>query len=475
MCGNVECKYHESVERVKGSENFIFTPDSEITQQKLIHAMMSGVRIFNVNLTHGTEKDHQELVNNLDSAVKIYSDESKFNIKITKVCEIRGKVPRTGRMRNDCRFRLYPCDEIILTCDKRYQNCSTNDVCYVSNFKRLIPLLRPGDDIKIGSEISLNVRKIALSSYVTCYVAANNCELQSYKKVKIPAIIDESFDLTEEELEDLEFAKRHQFDMIIVPSVNRPERYHKLKQMIKGRCMKIIAGISTKVDDEKIDRVIEHFYGIFIERSSTKDRVIAKAQELQKLILVGFPTELFLGHRAMKLFEAADSFLLNSSESLTALQEASIKWKKFMENSKPRQKNNVDEPNKVKPVEFENVCINSALEVTKASSAKAFVCITQKEITAKNIASSRPSCPVILITKCPTIAKRIQLWRDVNAMVYVDCDKKSWKDQREVMMKIAAMFGKEMGFFEADNLIVTCSSKSESDGINGFEINKICK
>jgi pyruvate kinase len=475
MCGDEDCAFLENVNIAKESENLIFTADNHITQQELIHVMMTGVRILNLDLAHGTDEELQHLLENFKNAIKIFKSESKFNIHITKVCSFRGRIPRTGRMRNDCEFMLRTGDDIVLTSDDRYQNCSTNKVCYVTNFQRFLSLLKPGDEITIGGEIVLEVRKIALSSYVTCCVVETDC-LKSYQKIKIPALIDESLGPTQEECEDLEFAKRNQFDIIIVPSVNRPEYYHKLKKLIEGSEIKVIAGIEKRVAKDKIDRIIEHFYGVFIE--SFEDCIIAKARECKKLVIARFPREKCFGYRSTKLCDKADSLLLKPSRSLEVFHEASMKLRRVLTNLEKNRKIR-EELNEEKHEEIGNICISSALAVTKTSAAKAIVCITQRESTARSIARSPRQCPVILLTKCPKIAKRIQLWPNVKAMVYVDCEKKTWKDQRKEMTKIASVFGKEMEMFEANNLIVTCcNSESESGDVNTFkiaEINEICK
>lgn len=103
-----------------------------------------------------------------------------------------------------------------------------------------------------------------------------------------------------------------------------------------------------------------------------------------------------------------------------------------------------------------DICIAPTLTRSKDPDTKAIVSLTQKRRTAETIAHARPPCPIILLTECPSIAKRLQLWRNVNAMVYVNCDDKKWEEKRDEMMQIAGLFGKEMNFFEADELLVTC-------------------
>lgn len=475
MCGNADCIFFENVYIAKESKNFIFTADNNISQQELIHVMMTGVRIFNLDLAHGIDEEHQNLIENLNNAIRIFRSKSKFNIHITKVCSLRGRIPRTGRMKNDCEFMLRPGDDIVLTSDIRYQNCSTNKVCYVTNFQRFLSLLKPGDEITVGGEIVLEVRKIALNSYVTCCIVDTDC-LKSYQKIKIPVLIDESLDPTQEECEDLEFAKQNQFDIVIAPSINRPEYYHKLKKMVEGSEMKIMAGIEKKVAKDKIDRIIEHFYGVFVENFD--EVIISKARECKKLIIAKFPREKCFNYRSTKLCDKADTLLLKPSKDIEVVHEASMKLRRVLMNLEKNRKFR-EELSEEKHGEIGNICISSALAVTESSSPRAILCITQRESTARTIASYPRQCPLILMTKCPKIAKRIQFWPNVKAMVYVDCEKKTWKNQRKEMTKIASMFGKEMDIFGSNSLMVTCcNSESESGDINTFkieEITEICK
>ena len=462
MCGENDCGFGGYRKVFKESINLIFTPDEEISRQELMHVMMSGVRVLNVDLAKADVKI--EFIEKLKNSIILFESESKFNLKITKICMSRGRIPRTGRMRNDCQYKLRQGDEIVLTCDKHYENCSTNEVCYLSNFKRFVPLIEPEDKIKIGSKIVLKVTKVALGSFVNCCVMENDF-IESYQEVKIPSITDENLELTQEEIEDFDIAKYVGFDFIVVPSVNFPERYHKLKKLIRESDLKMIADIDPRIEKGEIDRIIEHFHGVFIQTSANDEYILNKARELKKLTIANFPMENSFGQQAMKVCDDADLLMLRTSDCSSTVQEAVNNLINITKNMKKLVKIRGSFNTK-------NVSIDSVLNVSSA--VKAIVCLTQNEITARKIASSHPQCTVIILTKSKKLVKRLQMWRNVHAMVYDDNVEKSWNEQRKEMMKIAVMYGENMNIFKSEDTVVSCCPiESESHDINSFQISRI--
>lgn len=454
LCGDKDCEFHVDL---REHQNFIFTPNCEITQQELIHVLECQVRAINLDLTHGTIEENERLIRNINWAIKIFNIESKFNIPITKLCTIRGRVPRTGRMRNDCERKLCKGNEIVLTSDKLYRLCSTNQVCYISNFDRIIPRLKPRDIIKINCEAVIKVSKIIMSRYVTCCIIEPGC-LGSYQKLELPIIAEDYFAQTVEELEDVEFVKKHHFDVIIIPTVNRPECFHALKKHLQDSNIKMIAEVDQRVEIETVNRIIEHFYGVCIQHKSD-DYIIKKARESRKLTIAGYL-------QSSSFCTTADAILLNCSDCAKIISQASAKLAK--EDTETDQLCNDEAISNLK-----TDCITSALKVTRKYNAKAIVCLMQSEKNAISIASSRPSCSIIIVSKCPSIAKRLQLWKNVNAMVYVDCEEKPEKLQRKEMMQIVAMYGKAENIFKADDLVVACVSETNQNKTSSCDLGTV--
>jgi pyruvate kinase len=424
----------------------IFTLHKDTSWQEIVHALMLGVRIVNIDLSqHDIEEKFAE---KMEKSIETFENGSKFCSKITKICQSRGRTPRTGKMRNSCRYKLKLDNQVVLTSDKRYEKCSNNEVCFLWNFARLISKIKPGNEIKIDSKVALKVEKVSLNRYVTCRVVEGGY-LESYKKVDIVGVLDASLDLSEEETEDFEIAKRMEFDFILVPGVDVPERFHKLEKLTKGSDLKLIAGI--KAENSQIDRIIEHFEGVFIESSLIDEQIITKARNLKKIVIGEFPVENSFELKALNLCKLSDSLLLKPSESSNIVTEAG---------------NNL--------INLRNFDLKLESDLKTPLDVKAVVCITEKEETAIKLASSHPDSTVIIITKSKEIVKTLQLWRNVHAMFYVDCEGKSWGNQRKEILQIVAMYGKDLKLLKPEDEIVSCcNAEVESEDINCFKTTKI--
>lgn len=451
MCGDKDCKFEEQIAKVKNVQNLIFNPNHSVKFRELIHVLLAGVRIINIDLAFGTYQELQNLFKNLIWAIKIFLSESKFYYRITKVCTIRGRVQRTGRMRNCCDWFLDHRDEIVLTCDKRYQSCSTNEVCYVSNFTRFMSAIKADDIIKIGSDLVLQVKKIALNNFVPCSVVVGGC-LSAYQEVKLPQFNEKSFEPTEEEREDCELAKANECDFIIVPSVKYPEQFHVISGLTRKSEIKLIAQVHTALGDKEIiNRIIAHYYGIFVDESSAGSDayIMRQARNSKKLLMTRQGME--------QVLESTDCQLMHPSKCAYSVIKTSLQCAHHLESNnynRSLQFNDAD-----------TLMIEKTLKMSQKPEAKAIVSLTLRRQTVEKIAFARPGCQIILLTKCPTIAKRLQMWRNVHAMVYVDCENKAWKEQRSEMMQIAGLYGVEMEMFGTELQLICCYSAQDSNPV----------
>lgn len=426
MCSDEDCDFKSSDENVLIAQSCIFTVNQQMTQSDIIHALMNGVRKVNLDTRFGTQDENNSLVQLLSQAIKTFENKSKFNLVVTKVCTIRGRVPRTGRLRNGKQESLWPCEIIVLTSDKRYEFCSTSEVCYVSSFARLIEKLKCDMTITIGRNI-LKVVKIALGKFVTCCVINGNI-LESYDEVKVEMPLeDKETAATEEETEDCRFAVENEFDFIVVPSVNCPEQYHALHKVTKDSEIKIIAEIDKNMHTELIDQIIEHFYGVTLSVSSTSTvRYIKnKTRELHKLLISSFSEESCFKGKSC-ICDSIDSLFLTSSKVNEAIARLVI------------CRNNNEKYQKAVHVSKETHESGDKLKTCKGNSLK--------EI--EDIASSHLKKQLIVMTTCPTIAKRLQMWKNTTTMVYVDCENKSKDDQMREVQKIVLMFMNDMKLLE---------------------------
>lgn len=424
----------------------IFTARTKIAQTELIHVLMSGVRVINLNLGLRTPDELEDTIKTMDSAINIFKSQSKFNFEVTKVGAMRGRNPRIGRMKNDEEWSLCQGSLIVLTCDKRYQYCSTNEVSYVSNFRRFIPELRCGDEIRIGWDIVLKVVKIAMSCYVTCRVIHHD-SISSHQNVLLPPFEDLASSPTEEEIEDCAFAVNHRFDFLMAPLVNRPEHFRLLKGLIGDAPISLIAQIESNLELERAHRIIEHFDGVFVcSTSQNVADLIDKTRKDEKFVIAGFPKARSLDERSIWICEAADRLLLTSSSCTSKVVAASAKLTKILKNGENIRSGGGEQ---------ECILLNCIVESSdKEEMVQHGACLAEREDVAGKIFESK--CPAVLLVSSPSLARHIQMSRRCfEAMVYVECDATTWKERIDNYLQTAALYGRDTKIFKTDELIVT--------------------
>lgn len=434
LCGIKNCKFTERI--TVSRQKFIVTLECTLKLQDIIHILMCGVKILNLDLTFGTSEEHEKLNNSMNEAIRIYEENSEFNIPIGKICTIRGKSRIAGRMRNDCTWCLEDSDLIILTSDQRYETCSTNQVCYISNFEKAILMLNVCDIIQLGN-IELQIVKI-VDCYVTCYVL-NSGELKSYQKLSCPQLNEnEEVRAVEQEIQDCNFAINHNFDYILVPNVKIPEYYHVIEKLIKNAGVKLIARIETNVDFSLIERISNHFDAVYV---GIKDLNLDDfSKKVFKPMIFKFSKGNCVSRKTIQTCEMADCFELKI-DNIMKLIKASIKLEKINANIDKYAEYNI--PHDKLDDEVNNCYYSYSKSATNAAKkllSKAIIYITKTGDTVRNVIKDFENRYIVALTKDECTAKKLQLWKNVVPMIYVDCEKKMWKEQLAEMTKIGMKF-----------------------------------
>lgn len=440
ICEDEECKFkNENLDEILSSQKIIFTPrDTTIGVNEIFHIFMHGSRSINVDLSFGRRNDHLKMVEKIDEAIDKFDSAYEFNVQITKICTIRGRVPRIGRMRNDHGWRLDVGGLIVLTCDDAYENCSSNEICFVSNFQRYIPNLQICDTIE-SENVELQVVKI-VGDYVTCLIRKPG-EIYSYQKLVLKQFNELYYEALDEEIEDCNFAIAHNFDLIIAPDVRSAKYYHQLRKLTKGSDIKLMAKIERNLDENLIEKIVEHFHAVLVTLSI--DKVLSVSRKLNKVLLSNFPKEQCLTRSSIKLCEHVDGFILKCNGlkevllGMDKLEKISSKISKFA----PFQE---DEKNE-RPV---------------SNQTKAIVCITNSSKILRNIPNSNGDPYIIVLTKDEQLSKRLNLRRNLISMVYVECEEKGLEDQTIDMMKIALKYGRHMKIFVSEEPVVERFNKN---------------
>lgn len=419
--------------RVMNTQKIIFSPsNSNLELNEIFHIFMAGIRAINVDLSYGSKVHHMELIKNINEAIQKFDKVYEFNEQITKICTINGRTNRTGRMRNDICWRLKAGELIVLTCDEAYKNCSNNLVCYVSNFKRFLPLIQICDDI-LSDDFELRVVKI-VGQYVTCIVKKLGI-LYSYQKLNLPQFDEIYHEILDVEIEDCEFAIENNFDMIIVPDVRHAKYYHQLRKIIKGYNIKLIAKIEKDLDENVVEKIIQHFHGTFVTFDLKFDSILNASRKYQRILIGKYPKEKCLSSSSIKVCEHVDGFLLKCD----GLSEIFIAQKKLENISK-----NI--------FNYEN-CHEDIKNQEYQTKVKAIVCITNSGKTIKDI-NFKDFHFAIALVRDKMFSKILNLRKSVIPMVYVQCGEKNIETQTIEIMKIALKYGKHNRIIVSEDPVI---------------------
>lgn len=418
LCGDENCRFTFNQKLIR--PKILATLHEKLKFEDILHILMGGVRILNLDLTIGTDAQNEELIQQIHKATDLFYKNSEFNVPITKVCTIRGKLLIAGRMRNDCCFYMNKCELITLTNDNRYAKCCSNDVCFISNFSTCIRKLKLNDIMGLGS-IELQVVKILDESFVTCFVVTPG-ELKSYEKL-VWDHFEQDEQAHDQEIQDCKFVVANKFDYVIVPDVKLPEYFHFLENLLKCCDAKLIARIEKDVKLENIQKIYDHFQGIFINHSTISIEDVTRMG--RKPIIVDFPKGNAVNRKAIQTCELCDCLELKIN-SLVNLTNAIRKLTKISNGIEKYAKYNQDDTD-----EHANP-ITSSTE----NQVKAIISITKSGMTVQDM---KDTC-LIAITEEESLARKLQLHRNTVPMIFVDCESKGYKEQVEEMKNIGMKF-----------------------------------
>lgn len=455
LCDDENCKIMQNFEGILNDRKIIYTLKTEMmTVNDLIHIFMTGIRMINVDLLYGVNEDQMKKIN---EAIQKFEDDFEFNAPISKLCTIKGRISRIGRMRNDYCWQIKYGDLIVLTCDEIYKYCSTNEVCFVTNFKRIIPLLQICDSIQIESideNINLQVVKI-IGDYVTCNILKSG-KIESNQKLLFHQFDELYHELIDEEIQDCNFAKAHKFNFIIVPDVRHPRYYHKLQKEVKESEIKLMAKIERELSLQTIEKIGKHFCGIFIATNSNVQCVINSLLSYNKPVVVKFPKGKCLTRTALEIFEKADGFEVNCG-NLNELIKSMKKLNNISKNIGKYSSLNKQvgfASNEDKKLEGDK----TNYTYTMMEESKVIVCLTHSGKAIREIVAAGYGCEkfryIIALTRDKKLAERLNILRSILPIFYVNCDGKNEEDQEDEMMAIALKFCKSMKIISTEDPIV---------------------
>jgi pyruvate kinase len=294
-----------------------------------------GMNVVRINFSHGTEKQHQSMVD----LIRLVNHRHKKDIKILQ--DLAGYRIRIGDLK---RRRTLLKDQIINMSSKPKETEDTIPFDYLGDLK----VIKKGSPVFIDDG-RLLLKVIGHSDGKLKMKVVQGGLLKERKGVNIPTLKLQSNIMTEQDREDLAFGIKNQFDYIAQSFVRNKKDIQRLADLVRPvlpHC-KIISKIESEEGVRNIDSIVEECDGVMVARGdlgvtmplykipiiqkyiirhcNRKKKIsITATQMLESMIENGRPTRAEVSDVANAILDGSDFVMLSGETAVGKYPSRSV-------------------------------------------------------------------------------------------------------------------------------------------------------
>lgn len=403
---------------------------------EVLYSMFNaGLDVCRLNFSHGSQADHQEVLDTIRDINKKYS----YNVGI--LADLQGPKIRIG-MVQEGGIQLVNGSHTVITTKE----------CLGSEERIYITYESFPKDVKAGEIILLDDGKLQMRVLETNLVDEVKCEvvhggiLTSRKGVNLPNTKVSIPSLTAEDRNNLEFVLQNDVEWIGLSFVRNAEDITELKDIIaeRGKSARVIAKIEKPEAIANIDEIIAVSDGIMVARGdlgvempmeevpllqkmivrkcrAASKPVIIATQMLESMITTPRPTRAEVNDVANSVLDGADAVMLSGETSvgefpLIVIETMQKIIKNIEVNNYPFHQ---EKFLKTKSETFlsDAIC-DSACFLAKQTNAVGIVSMTVSGYTAFEISSHRPEALTYIFTSNINLLNTLSLVWGVQGFYY---------------------------------------------------------
>ena len=404
-------------------------------KETLTRMIAKGVDVCRLNFSHGSQDDHLKVINTINEI----NNENPFNVAI--LADLQGPKIRIGKMKEGGAI-LKNGSQIEMTTEELIGDENKIYITY-ENFP---------NDVKENEIILLDDGKLQLRVLSTNHKDTVICEvvhggvLTSRKGVNLPNTKVSIPSLTEEDLDNLNFALDHGADWIAMSFVRSAEDIIQCREIIeaKGSHAKIIAKVEKPEAIENIDAIIEATDAVMVARGdlgvempmeevpglqkmivqkcrNLSKPVIIATQMLESMITTPRPTRAEVNDVANSVLDGADAVMLSGETSVGEFPEIVIEtMAKVITHVESTSYPYYNEKTSVSPnstIIPDAIC-GSSIFLAEKTKASAIAVMTSSGYTAFEISSYRPDANIYVFTGHKNLLKQLSLVWGVSTFIY---------------------------------------------------------
>ncbi|KAL3309388.1 hypothetical protein Ciccas_012067, partial [Cichlidogyrus casuarinus] len=470
--------------------------DSWANLECLENMILNGANIFRLNMTLNTKEFYEKII----KIVREIEAKYTWNPCVAIAVDLTAPTVRTGMIHGsmDAAVTLKEGALVTLTSNDEYKMKSNESVIFIDLrfFPKFLDSLLPADKIFLDDGgVHLEVINV-VDDKVNCKVILPG-ELGSLKRLQLTHNRAFSAHQIEAYYNDLEWAKSQNVDMVFTSMDETMDRVKKAKEIL-GSDIALLPKIETRLGVSNFADIISCSDGIIINRGTlgteySQEKIFKLQKSLIARCMVA-KKPVFVIHQLLEsmcfkpratraevcdvgnaVLDGADGLILGVETArgdfpLQCLQvmhktcreaEGAI----FHEHLQRELKNAQDAihfghssvPVNIQKSVTDCTVATTALAAVEAAfniHATAILVPTISGRSAQEIASYRPSCPVVAIVRRPEVARRLHLYRGVHPYVFTGDKEADWASDMDLRLNSALEKIRERGFVSTGDIVV---------------------
>lgn len=453
------------------------------TIEKLVDA---GASMFRINTSHGSKEEHAEKI----KIIKELNQKLQKNIAI--LIDLQGPKIRVGQLAEP--IKITKGQEIVLM-----HSDSQKEGIVPVDYKGIACDVTVGEKILLDDgKVGLKVKKVQDGKVFT--VVEHGALIKARKGINIPSAQTSLEAVTPRDKEYIKFALEQDADYIALSFVRRAEDIKCARYYTKAygdKEIPIIAKIEKPQAVENLEEIVREADGIMVARGDLgiemspqevpiaqkkiieltnmhKKPCIVATQMLESMMEEPIPTRAEASDVANAIYDGADAVMLSGESAAGKYPIQAVEMmaliSRTVEESQFLKKNlDADLITELNPVS--QAISSSAVNIAKKLNAKAILIFSTKGYTPPIISKLKPSAPIIVVTGSEQVARRLNIFWDINSFVATECT----NVMDECMMrKIDDILVNRAGFKMGDEIVIVSSlPKMMTRTINTIRVHKI--
>jgi pyruvate kinase len=398
--------------------------------ERLAELVSAGLDVARLNLSHGSQEDHQEVYRRVRAA----SDASGRGVGV--MVDLQGPKIRLGSFPGGP-VRLAAGDEFTVTTE----DIPCTRTMASTTYQGLAGDVRPGDRVLIDDgRVALEVVAVNGSRVRTKVIVGGM--ISDHKGINLPGVAVSVPALTDKDEADLRWALSLGADMIAMSFVRSPDdvlAVHKIMDETGVR-LPVIAKIEKPEAVQVLPEIVDAFDGIMVARGdlgvempleqvpTVQRRLITLAREkarpvivatqmLESMISAPRPTRAEVSDVANAVAEGADAVMLSAETSVGEYPVETVATMARIvcaaEDDTLRSEHSLTRM----PTTTGGAIARAAAEVGAIVDAKALVAFTMTGETARRLARYRSPIPLLAFTAVPATRSQLTLTWGVETFI----------------------------------------------------------